>query len=311
MAVLLPLAAVVAVGLVDLLTGPEYGFSLFYLVPIALTAWWLGRWPAVAVGVVAAGAWVLADFADRLPDTYLASMWNGFTRLVIFVAFALLLSVVRAEANYLRRLDAYRSNVLALLADEFPGRLQRLARSIAGLPGRPGADAKREIQESIEDLVAISRNVATLGLMPVPPDRRQRTELYPLVRDAVRAMTGADRVVIGDALRSVYVGVDRRVLGTAIASLIAALLRVTTGHITVIVRRAEARAEIEIGVPDTTTDLSPALAGTPDLSRAALLSIADVLLGIQLARAVVRAHDGDIVATDGGKGVVVTLPLAD
>jgi hypothetical protein len=292
-------------------TGPEYGFSLFYLVPIALAAWALGRGPGVAVAIAAGTAWIGADLGDRLPDTRLASTWNGFTRLVIFTSIALLLSVIRGEAEYLWRLDSYRSELLGLLADEFPQRLQRLARSIARLTDRPGAST-REIQDGIEELVAISRNVVTLGLMPVPADRRRRTDLAPLVREAVRGLTGAERVVIADPLRPVSVGVEAKVMALAVASLVAALLRTTTEHVTVIVRAGPASAEIELRATGSGADLAPALETAPDLSRGGLLAIADLVLGVQLARAVVRANGGDVVPlrAEGAQRLLVTLPIA-
>ena len=45
----IPLTFVAALGvgaiwLVDVSTGPEYGFAIFYLIPIGLASWWLGPW---------------------------------------------------------------------------------------------------------------------------------------------------------------------------------------------------------------------------------------------------------------------------
>ena len=42
----LSLVAIASICLVDLLTGPDIGFSLFYLIPVVLTAWYVGRGPA-------------------------------------------------------------------------------------------------------------------------------------------------------------------------------------------------------------------------------------------------------------------------
>lgn len=41
------LIAVASLGLVDLLSGPDIGFSLFYLIPVVVAAWYVGRGPGV------------------------------------------------------------------------------------------------------------------------------------------------------------------------------------------------------------------------------------------------------------------------
>ena len=62
----LSLVAIGSICLVDLLTGPEIGFSLFYLIPVVLTAWYVGRGPGVIVAVAGALAWLFADSVNRV-----------------------------------------------------------------------------------------------------------------------------------------------------------------------------------------------------------------------------------------------------
>lgn len=44
------------------LTGPELTLSLFYLLPIMLTSWYVGLWAGVAIVFFCAGLWLLADW---------------------------------------------------------------------------------------------------------------------------------------------------------------------------------------------------------------------------------------------------------
>lgn len=100
-------AAVVAVGTigwVDHLSGPDYGMSLFYLVPVAVTGWWAGRREVAAVALAASSAWFLADFGARSDELLSASLWNATTRLLIFVALGGLLVRVRRDQHTLERL---------------------------------------------------------------------------------------------------------------------------------------------------------------------------------------------------------------
>lgn len=107
------LAIVVLIGWLDHATGPDIGFSLFYLVPIALTAWYGGRVPAVLVAALAAASWLIADLAWREGDTAVAiSSWNAFTRLVIFASEGIFIAVLKDDREKLRRL-AERESALA------------------------------------------------------------------------------------------------------------------------------------------------------------------------------------------------------
>ncbi len=85
----LPFAAIGLIGWVDYATGPEVGFSLFYLAPVALTGWALGEKAGLFAALAAAASWLLADMGWRGPGYLPISLWNGFTRLVIYGGFGL------------------------------------------------------------------------------------------------------------------------------------------------------------------------------------------------------------------------------
>jgi hypothetical protein len=53
------------IGYVDFITGPEYAFSLFYLIPIAFISWIRGRLFGLIAAVFAAAAWYTADMASH------------------------------------------------------------------------------------------------------------------------------------------------------------------------------------------------------------------------------------------------------
>ena len=121
-------ASVVVIGVADYLSGPDIGFSLFYLVPIAYGAWHAERGLGVALALLAAAFWIGADTA--WVGVTPVSMWNGFTRLGIYVAVAWLTSRVRQDA---REMQALNARLHELLAEE-----QQLARTdaLTGLPNR-------------------------------------------------------------------------------------------------------------------------------------------------------------------------------
>src|ERR1051326_8801115 len=94
---LLGLALVVLIGVVDVITGPEWGFAFFYFIPIVPVAWLLGRWPGVVGAVGSAAMWVYADTCMTGSQSLAPSLWNAISRLAIFIAGAYLIDVVRQD----------------------------------------------------------------------------------------------------------------------------------------------------------------------------------------------------------------------
>ncbi len=89
-------SAIIAIGFVDYLTGPEIGFSLFYIPPIVVAAWFYGRREAVLLALTAAAAcWFVADYLIGVP--LLLSLWNGLTRLVIYISLGILIAMLAED----------------------------------------------------------------------------------------------------------------------------------------------------------------------------------------------------------------------
>jgi diguanylate cyclase (GGDEF)-like protein len=95
------LGALIVVGWIDTLTGTQLGLSLLYLAPVSAAGWWLGSRPAALCAAAAALIWLAADLAGRAGAEMPISLWNGFTRLAIYLAIGLLLSRVRSDRRRL------------------------------------------------------------------------------------------------------------------------------------------------------------------------------------------------------------------
>ncbi len=88
--------AIVAVGIVDYVTDPRITFSVFYLIPVALAAWYSGRTAAIGASALAAVVWFIAEFAlSRLDSSTLVYAWNFCTRLLFLLLVSLLLARLR------------------------------------------------------------------------------------------------------------------------------------------------------------------------------------------------------------------------
>lgn len=104
------LAALWLVGALDFLTGPEISFSVFYLVPVGIAAWYAGRKAGLVFAIVASLVWYGVEIADAHPYHHpFIPMWNAFVRFSFFLIIALLLSVLRERLHTearLARIDA-------------------------------------------------------------------------------------------------------------------------------------------------------------------------------------------------------------
>jgi diguanylate cyclase (GGDEF)-like protein len=91
------LIGVIVVGVADTLTGAEFAFSLFYLLPIVLVTWFSGRNLGLVMSVVSAVTWFAADaLAGQVYSQPLFRFWNAFVRLGFFVIVTYLLPVLKA-----------------------------------------------------------------------------------------------------------------------------------------------------------------------------------------------------------------------
>jgi signal transduction histidine kinase len=87
------------VGLGDYVTGYERSFLVFYLVPVALGTWMLGRNFGLALSIFAVAVSVVSDLAGGVPEVLL---WNAVMRLASYVIFTWQLAHAR---SLLRHLD--------------------------------------------------------------------------------------------------------------------------------------------------------------------------------------------------------------
>ena len=100
--VLLWIAFTVIIAVADVLTGPDISMSLFYLIPVAIVGYGLGRIAGIVVACVAGIAWTVSDLFTA-PYDPAVTIWNGFTRLVIFMTMALLLDYFHRSRETLQR----------------------------------------------------------------------------------------------------------------------------------------------------------------------------------------------------------------
>ena len=103
-------SALPILALLDYLSGPAFGFSLFYLVPVAIAAWRIAGPFPIGLAIGSAGCWLAADVPFHGLNAI--SLWNAFTRLTMYLALAVLIQRVRRNRDDLASLNRQLEDLL-------------------------------------------------------------------------------------------------------------------------------------------------------------------------------------------------------
>ena len=237
------LAVAVAIGLVAMLhfrIEAGVDLSVFYAVAVGGAGWWLGRRYSIIAAALSTGLWIGAELS-RLPpgEARRFTIWNGITRLILFLFVGLAAARVRADKRRLGRSRRHLEEEITRARMDLPtdllngrGFLERFDREIGepshrGLPCALAAidvDGFRRYQDDHDVAAAedLARRVATV------------------VRKAVRASDTPARLG-QDEFGVLFWDVEREVVEKT-------LRRIISGIAALAAEDPEARVSASIGV---------------------------------------------------------------
>ena len=110
------LVTVAVIGSIDFLTGYEISVGVFYLFPIFIVAWGVGKWPAIGMAFFSGLLWHVADIGSgHVYSAPAIAYWNAAVRMGYFFSVAYLAGRLRQEQEIHRQ--AARVDVLTGLAN--------------------------------------------------------------------------------------------------------------------------------------------------------------------------------------------------
>ena len=313
-----------AIGFVDLSTGPSYSFSIFYVLLTAAAGWYLGRGLGVAVGIVSGLSWDLSDSVFRTDDLT-ASMWNGLTRVAVFGALAYLTATLRVLVESLRRsqselqeLLVQRDEFLSLMAHEVRAPVSAIEAVATGLSTSPRlAERERsalgQLLGQARDLSALAEGILSAsqldaGMAHLEPET---VDLAALVADIAEPH---ERVRLDRPAGAITVTADRNALRRAIANLVDNALKFSDERQPVEIRLRQAGGGTFVQVVDHGVGLRPGETSRLFQKHARIRDratehIQGVGLGLYLTRLVVEAHKGSVSVDSAGPGKGATFSL--
>ena len=122
----------ILIGYFDWKSGSDFSFSLFYIIPPSIAAWFLARNYTIFVSVFNIIIWQWVDIvSNRIPQSLPENIWNLASRLVILVLVGLLLHSLRNALEREKVLSSKDDLTNVLNARSFGNRLDdELARAI-------------------------------------------------------------------------------------------------------------------------------------------------------------------------------------
>lgn len=320
------LASVALIGLVDLVTGPDLAFSVFYLPAIALTAWYVGRSAALLTAFAAAATWVVAEYAARPFIDWKIHAWNGLTRLAIFVALGVLTTQLVREREKLRAIDRQREEALTFVAHELRGSVSGIE---TGLPSllkvesldSPQRKALTSLLRQAHSLKRFAEDVLAVGRFEQGSFELKKAaiDLGELVTQAARDASDPERIQLVLPSDPVPVEADPERLRLAVEHLLSNALKYspTGSGVFVRVSAADGTARLEVrddGVGLADSDRGILFQKYGRVRNARTAHVLGVGLGLYVTRRLIEAHGGRVEGKSVGPGLgstfSITLPLA-
>ena len=84
------------VGFVDYVTGRDFSFAIFYLIPIGYITWFVGRQPGFLASIASAMTWFFDEYTGADLTMYpLIPYWNALGMLGFFLVVTYLLAELK------------------------------------------------------------------------------------------------------------------------------------------------------------------------------------------------------------------------
>lgn len=105
--------------MVDYWTGTEFVVSIFFLIPIALGAWFVGPRTSLALAILSALALLLADlYGGYRYSSWTVPYWNGAVGLGFFIVVSATLSARKQAEERIRELMNIKSEFTSMVSHE-------------------------------------------------------------------------------------------------------------------------------------------------------------------------------------------------
>ena len=321
----------------DFLSGARISFALFYLMPIGLVTWNLGRRAGIGTALLCTVASLVADLMVPGAEHDLVPYWNAIGRFAVFIAFAILLATLRdtlvtqrnrAEREHevssgLREMNEVKDTLLHAVSHDLKGPLAGIIGAMSTL--RRGNELQltgdeveslyqmieqsgRKMNRLIDDMLDLER----LDRGQVQPER-EPTDVGEMVRRVAREAPGMDTHPVRIDGEQLLANIDPAKVERIVENLLVNAARHTPGGTPVHVSVASSDDGIMLVIEDEGPGVPEELKSTlfDPFRQGPTAAGRGVGIGLSLVRSFAELHGGSAEIEDregGGARFVVLLP---
>jgi signal transduction histidine kinase len=247
------------VALLDYLTPTDADFGGFYMLPVILAAWFVGRTTGVAIALLGMAAEAFVDTTLRLQDesaSVAIAGWNASTHFVVLSALALITDGLYRQRKRWQELDAERTTLLRVLEQELPRPLRaadwfaRTFEDALASSATPAVKAQfTALRHHTSEAMFLATDLLALGKLRMGGIRFARVPvaLKAVAAEAVDASLDRSRVLLSSTDETQVILADPDRLRHAIASVIARFLEMSPYEpVTIFIRASGDEAVLEI-----------------------------------------------------------------
>jgi signal transduction histidine kinase len=327
----------VVLFILDWFSGPQISFALFFLMPIGLVTWNLGRRAGIGAALICTVATLVADLIGPDAIKNLVPYWNAIGRFAVFVAFAILLGILkdtlvaqreRVEREHevssgLREMNEVKDTLLHAVSHDLKGPLAGIIGAMSTL--RRGNELQltddeveslyqmieqsgRKMNRLIDDMLDLER----LDRGQVQPER-EPTDVGEMVRRVAREAPGMDTHPVRIDGEQLLANIDPAKVERIVENLLVNASRHTPGgtpvHVSVRAKDDGIMLVVEDEGPGVPAELRSTL--FDPFRQGPTAAGRGVGIGLSLVRSFAELHGGsaDIEDRDGGGArFVVMLP---
>ncbi len=187
-------ACLLLIGAVDYFTGYNLSFLTFYLLPVSLAAWFLGRVFAVGIAVLSVAIWLSGDIAaGAVFSSGFILSWNAAIALAFFLVVISLLHSLRVALRDLEARVRQRTAALTLQMRE----RERLEREVLEISEREqrriGHDLHDGLGQHLTGTALAGKVLADRLAERAVPEATDAERLVGLIEDAIELTRGLAR----------------------------------------------------------------------------------------------------------------------
>jgi len=327
---------VALIGVLDYITIPPISFELFYILPILLVAWFVGRRGAIFIAVACTGATFLSDLLTAPHGDLVLDAWNVAVQLGVFLVVGLIATTIvslrrQQEADriaLLERTDELKTALLQAVSHDLRTPLASIKTSVTSLLDSSvpwDAAAQRALLAGIDEesdrlslLVSNLLDMSRLegGMLHLDRDWYTIDEVIYATLRRLKPRLGCHPVSLRLPDESPLVFIDFVKVDQVLTNLVENAIKYTPPQTPIEISARQVDDVVEVAVADR----------GPGVAQQHLPRLFDTFyrvnatsrphstgLGLSIARGMVHAHGGRIIASSApGEGLCVTftLPLA-